>query len=57
MTRDELAENYPDLLVMDPEYLDEAIIGVVLRPNMQALFLSLLFFAQVRLYFRSQTLQ
>lgn len=36
MIREEIAENYPDLMVMDPEYFDEAILGVVIRPNMQA---------------------
>jgi len=34
--REELAENYPDLLVMDPEYLDEAIIGVATRIGLEA---------------------
>jgi hypothetical protein len=34
--REEIAENYPDLLVMDPEYLDEAIIGVVTRIGLEA---------------------
>jgi len=36
MNREELSENYPDLLVMDPEYLDEAIIGVALRIGFEA---------------------
>ena len=34
--RDELAEIYPELLVMDPDYLDEAIIGVVTRIGLEA---------------------
>ena len=34
--REEIAENYPDLLVMDPQYLDEAIIGVVTRIGLEA---------------------
>ena len=34
--REEIAENYPDLLVMDPEYLDEAIIGVATRIGLEA---------------------
>jgi hypothetical protein len=29
--REKLSEEYPDLLVMEPEYLDEAIVGVVTR--------------------------
>ena len=29
MTRDEIAECYPDLLLLDPEYFDEAILGVI----------------------------
>ena len=33
MTRDEIAENYPELVVLDPEYFDEAILGVVNRIN------------------------
>ena len=33
MTRDEIAENYPELLVLDPEYFDEAILGVASRIN------------------------
>jgi hypothetical protein len=31
MTRDDMREQYPNLLVMDPEYLDAAILGVVTR--------------------------
>jgi hypothetical protein len=31
MTRNEISENYPELLVLDPEYFDEAIVGVVSR--------------------------
>ncbi len=34
--REEIAENYPDLLVMDPEYLDEAIVGVATRIGLEA---------------------
>lgn len=34
--REEIAEDYPDLLVMDPEYLDEAIIGVATRIGLEA---------------------
>jgi hypothetical protein len=34
--RDEIAERYPDLLVMDPEYLDAAIVGVVTRIGLEA---------------------
>jgi hypothetical protein len=33
MTRDEIAENYPELIVLDPEYFDKAILGVVNRIN------------------------
>jgi hypothetical protein len=33
MTRDEIAENYPELLVLDPKYFDEAILGVASRIN------------------------
>jgi hypothetical protein len=33
MTRDEIAENYPELLVLNPEYFDKAILGVVNRIN------------------------
>lgn len=29
MTREELSENYPQLLVLDPKHFDEAIIGVI----------------------------
>lgn len=29
--RQAIAEDYPDLLVLDPEYFDEAIIGLVQR--------------------------
>lgn len=36
MTRDEIAENYPELLVLDPEYFDAAILGVVNRINTAA---------------------
>lgn len=33
MTRDEIAENYPELLCLDPAYFDEAILGVASRMN------------------------
>jgi hypothetical protein len=36
MTRDEIAQNYPEVMVLDPEYFDEAIIGVANRINMTA---------------------
>jgi hypothetical protein len=29
--RQAIAEDYPDLMVLDPEYFDEAIIGLVQR--------------------------
>jgi len=29
MTRDEIAENYPELLCLDPAYFDAAILGVI----------------------------
>jgi hypothetical protein len=35
--REEIAETYPDLLVMDPEYLDRAIVGVVTRIGLEAI--------------------
>ena len=35
--REQIAENYPDLLVMDPKYLDKAIVGVVTRIGLEAL--------------------
>jgi hypothetical protein len=28
MTRDEIAEHYPDALLLEPEYFDAAIVGV-----------------------------
>ena len=34
--REQIAEEYPDLLVMDPEYLDKAIIGVATRIGLEA---------------------
>jgi len=34
--RQELSEYYPDLLVMDPDYLDAAIVGVVTRIGLEA---------------------
>ena len=36
MTRDQIAENYPELLCLDPDYFDEAILGVVSRINTTA---------------------
>ena len=33
MTRDEIAEHYPELLVLNPKYFDKAILGVVNRIN------------------------
>jgi hypothetical protein len=36
MNRTEIAEINPDLLVMDPEYLDDAIVGIVERINFTA---------------------
>lgn len=36
MNREDIAQINPDLLVMDPEYLDEAIVGVVERINFSA---------------------
>ena len=32
--RQAIAEDYPDLMVLDPEYFDEAIIGLVQRINL-----------------------
>ena len=34
--RERISEDYPDLLVMEPDYLDEAIIGVVRRIGLEA---------------------
>lgn len=34
--REEISDNYPDLLVMDPDYLDAAILGVVTRIGLEA---------------------
>jgi hypothetical protein len=34
--REELSDHYPDLLVMDPSYLDAAIVGVVTRIGLEA---------------------
>jgi hypothetical protein len=34
--RERISEDYPDLLVMDPEYLDAAIVGVVTRIGLEA---------------------
>jgi hypothetical protein len=33
MTRDDIKEQYPELLVLNPEYFDKAILGVVNRIN------------------------
>lgn len=35
--RDQIAENYPDLLVLDPEYFDDAIVGLVQRIGMDVI--------------------
>ena len=29
MKREEIAESYPDLLLLDPEYFDDAIVGII----------------------------
>ena len=29
MKRAEIAENYPDALLLDPEYFDDAIVGII----------------------------
>jgi hypothetical protein len=34
--RERISEDYPDLLVMEPDYLDEAIVGVVRRIGLEA---------------------
>ena len=34
--RERISDEYPDLLVMDPEYLDAAIIGVATRIGLEA---------------------
>ena len=34
--RQNLSDQYPDLLVMDPDYLDDAIIGVATRIGLEA---------------------
>jgi hypothetical protein len=34
--REAISDVYPDLLVMDPDYLDAAIIGVVTRIGLEA---------------------
>jgi len=34
--REIIADEYPELLVLDPEYFDEAIVGVVTRIGLQA---------------------
>jgi len=33
MNRKDISEHYPELLVLDPEYFDKAIVGVVNRIN------------------------
>ena len=35
--RDQIAEDYPDLLVLDPEYFDDAIVGLVQRIGMDVI--------------------
>ena len=35
--REQIAENYPDLLVLDPEYFDDAIVGLVQRIGMDVI--------------------
>ena len=32
--REQIAENYPDLMVLEPEYFDDAIVGLVQRIGM-----------------------
>ena len=34
--RERISEDYPDLLVMEPDYLDAAIVGVVRRIGLEA---------------------
>ena len=34
--REQISDAYPDLLVMDPDYLDAAILGVVTRIGLEA---------------------
>jgi hypothetical protein len=34
--RERISEDYPDLLVMEPNYLDAAIVGVVRRIGLEA---------------------
>jgi hypothetical protein len=36
MNREQLSEEYPDLLVMEPSYFDAAILGVVTRIGLEA---------------------
>jgi hypothetical protein len=36
MNREQLSEEYPDLLVMEPSYFDSAILGVVTRIGLEA---------------------
>lgn len=36
MNRGDISDDYPDLLVMDPDYLDAAIVGVVTRIGFEA---------------------
>jgi len=35
--REQIAENYPDLLCLEPEYFDEAIIGLARRCGLEAM--------------------
>ena len=35
MNREQLSEEYPDLLVMEPKYFDSAILGVVTRIGLE----------------------
>ena len=35
--RDQIAEDYPDLLVLEPNYFDKAIIGMVQRIGLDAI--------------------
>lgn len=35
--REQIAEDYPDLLVLEPDYFDAAIIGLVRRCGLEAM--------------------
>lgn len=35
--REQIAEDYPDLLVLEPDYFDEAIVGVAQRIGMDVI--------------------